>query len=79
MSNKDRLNWSADLRRIAWWLQIGKISLADKFIERGEKLYAKGGTVANRSWKWWMGQLRLKDKKKAAERALTLSLLLRQA
>lgn len=76
MSNKDKYNWSADLRRIAWWLQTGNLSLAKKFIDRGKKLYCKGEVIGNKSWDWWMTEIQRKDNLKAAERALTWSLLL---
>lgn len=79
MSKRSELNWSADLRRIAWWLQTGNISLAEKFIKRGKKLYSKGRRVGNQDWSWWMAEISRKDKDhlKEAERALTWSILLR--
>lgn len=77
MSDKDILNWSADLRRIAWWLQIGNNTLAKKFIERGRRLYPKGKKIANRNWEWWMSEINRRDHLKATERALTWSILLK--
>ena len=77
MSRKDELNWSTDLRRIAWWLQTGNIRLAQKFIGIGKKLYPRGKSVAGRDWQWWMDEINRKENNKAAERALTWSLLMR--
>lgn len=77
MSKNDELNWSTDLRRIAWWLQTGNIKLAQKFIERGRKMYMVDKKVGGRHWNWWMDEISRKDDLKAAERALTWSLLLR--
>ncbi len=77
MSRIDELNWSADLRRIAWWLQTGNSQLAQKFINRGEKMYPKGRDTGGRDWKWWLSEINGNDQEKAAERALTWSVLLK--
>lgn len=77
MSKDDLLNWSTVLRRISWWLQTGNILLAEKFIERGQKLYPAGTMVANRKWEWWMKEIQQVDTIKASEVALTWSLLIK--
>lgn len=77
MSKQDELNWSADLRRISLWLQMGNFAMADMFIKRGQKLYSKGKRIADRDWSWWLKEIKNKDNLKASERALTWSLLLR--
>lgn len=77
MLRQDELNWSTDLLRIAWWLQTGNEQLVHKFIERGKKLYAEGRRVGKREWGWWMSEIGREDKDRAAERALTWSVLLR--
>ncbi len=78
MSRQDRLNWSTDLLRISWWLQNGDLSMADMFINRGTSLYPHGEKVAGREWSWWFKEIQRPEKEKAAERALTWSLLLRR-
>jgi hypothetical protein len=77
MSKKDNLKWSADLRRIALWLQTGNIVMANKFIKRGKDMYQDGKNVGGREWKWWFSEISRKDYLKASERALTWSLLLK--
>lgn len=77
MSDKDKLNWSVDLRRISWWLQTGNVTLAQQFIRRGKKLYSEGDMVGGKLWSWWFSEIEKEDTLKAAERALTWSLLLR--
>lgn len=77
MSKKDELNWSTDLRRIALWLQKGNVSIAKTFIKRGKSLYPNGKNVGGRNWEWWLKEINREDYLKAAERALTWSLLLR--
>lgn len=77
MSEKDKLNWSADLRRISWWLQSGNVSLAEKFIQRGKKLYPKGKKLGGKDWNWWQKEISTSETLKAAERALTWSVLLK--
>jgi len=77
MSKKDNLNWSADLRRIAFWLQTGNIVLAEKFIKRGKEMYQNGKRIGGREWTWWFSEISSKDYLKASERALTWSLLLK--
>lgn len=78
MSKNDELNWSADLRRIAWWLQIGNAKLAKKFIDRGKEMYVSDKKICGNEWSWWMNQISQTDNLKAAERALTWSLILRR-
>ncbi len=77
MSRTDELNWSTDLMRIAWFLQTGNNKLAKKFIERGKSLYSEGRTIGKRNWQWWMKEIQRPEPEKAAERALTWSVLLR--
>lgn len=76
VSNKDLLNWSADLRRISGWLQTGNVSSAQKFIYRGKQLYPSGRSIAGRTWQWWLDQITVENAIQASERALTWSLIL---
>ncbi len=80
MSNKDYLNLSADMRRIAWWLQKGNLVLADDFLKltlskfgNDEKL------VEGKSLSEWLRRVADYKKRgwKSAEDALTLSILLK--
>ena len=78
MTETDMLNWGADFRRISWWLQTENHALSSKFIERGSRDYKSSKIIGNRSWDWWMKELKNKENLKASERALTFSILLKK-
>ena len=74
----DVLRFSVDLRRIAYWLlQGGEESVKKSLAMAREKYDLRGLKPAGREMGWWWRELVQKDKKKAAERAVTLSMLLK--
>lgn len=80
MNNLDYLNLSADMRRIAWWLQKGNTVLADDFLKLtvvkfgDDKSKIEGRSLAE----WLKGVADYKKRGwKSAEDALTLSVLLK--
>ena len=80
MSNLDYLNLSADMRRIAWWLQKGNTVLADDFLKLTVAKFGNDdGIIEGKSLSEWLA--RVADYKnrgwKSAEDALTLSILLK--
>lgn len=80
MSNKDYLNLSVDMRRIATWLQKGNTILADDFIALTvQKFGGDNRKIENIELSEWLR--RVADYKRrdwrAAEDALTLSILLK--
>ena len=80
MSNTDYLNLSADMRRIAWWLQKGNTVQADDFLKLTmNKFGADERVIEGRSLAKWLK--RVADYKrrgwKSAEDALTLSVFLK--
>lgn len=80
MSNKDYLNLSADLRRIASWLQKGNTVLADDFISLCLKKFGNDNRkIENIELSKWLDRVagyKTRDWK-SAEDALTLSILLK--
>lgn len=80
MINKDYLNLSADLRRIAWWLQNENTELADDFIALSLKKFGNDDKkVENIKLSRWLQRVaEYKTRNwKSAEDALTLSVLLK--
>lgn len=80
MSDLDYLNLSTDLRRIALWLQEGRLGLADKFIAANLRRFSgdKEQVGKRKIGEWLMGVGEYKKARlKAAEDALTLSVLLK--
>jgi hypothetical protein len=72
---------SADMRRVAWWLQVGNQKLASRFIEASWVSYGKDKKmVGKKDLSLWLDLIRRRDggEMRAAERALTLSLLLKR-
>jgi hypothetical protein len=75
------LTLSADMRRVAWWLQRDQKNLADKFIGLNWEYFAKDERVlGKKSLGKWLELIKKGDggRARVAERALTLSLLLRR-
>lgn len=80
MTNNDYRNLSADMRRIAWWLQKGNTVLADDFLKLTVAKFGNDESrIEGRSLAEWLK--RVADYKrrgwKSAEDALTLSILLK--
>ncbi len=80
MSNKDYLNLSSDLRRIASWLQKGNTVLADDFIALSLKKFGdddkKVENIKLSRWLTRVAEYKTRDWR-SAEDALTLSVLLK--
>lgn len=79
MSETERLNISADLRRVSWWLQTGNLRLAQRFIDRFKTDTRIKTYFGNKSFSDWIKNIsdKTKDIKKRSESALTLSLLMK--
>ena len=68
----DRRNLSADLMRIGEWLYEGENELADQFLNRNQAIAQR-----LKLSEWWQKiQKREGGQKRAAERALTLAVIL---
>ena len=80
MSDLDYLNFSTDMRRVAWWLSDGDESLAEKFITINMRKFGNDtrrfGRKGVDEWLRRIGDYRERGWK-AAEDALTLSVLLK--
>ncbi len=80
MSNLDYLNFSTDMRRVAWWLSDDDESLAEKFITINKKKFGNDTTKFGRKgvdeWLRRIGDYKARGWK-SAEDALTLSVLLK--
>lgn len=78
--NQDLANLSTDLRRISYWIYEGQFELAKQFLEQAHKKYAllkPQIECYDNIWEEIEKIAALKDGRlKAAERALTASLIL---
>ena len=80
MNNLDYLNLSADMRRIAWWLQKGNTTQADDFLKLIEAKFGDDEKlIEDKSISLWVKRIADHKKRgwKSAEDALTLSILLK--
>jgi hypothetical protein len=77
--NKDKLNLSADLRRVCTWLLQGNDDLVDRIIERDIKMYGdknfKIGRLKIGNYLELIKR-RVDGRERAVERALTASVIL---
>jgi hypothetical protein len=74
------LTLSADMRRVAWWLQMGNRGLADRFIDSNWQNFGEDKKMVGRKdLSLWLDLIKRRDggEMRTAERALTLSLILR--
>jgi hypothetical protein len=75
------LRLSADMRRVAWWLQIGNRDLANRFIDSNWQNFGEDKKMVwRKNLSLWLDLIKRRDggEMGAAERALTLSLLLKK-
>lgn len=75
----DVMKFRADLRRVAYWLLQGSRSSVETTVGLAREKYDLSGLrPGGREMDWWWKELAGEDKRRAAERALTLSMLLGQ-
>lgn len=74
---EDVMRFRVDLRRVAYWLFQGGYVSAEKTLSRAREKYDLDGLrPGGREMEWWWKELASADNRKAAERALTLSVIL---
>ena len=74
----DVMRFKVDLRRVAYWSLQGGEKSVKRSLEMARKKYDLSGLrPAGREMEWWWSELEQKNWRKAAERALTLSVLLK--
>lgn len=75
---EDVMRFKVDLRRVAYWLLQGGYVSAKKTLSRAKERYDLDGLCpGGREMEWWWKEMAGADHKKAAERAMTLSVVLR--